>query len=684
MILEHNFIKPERVGDDYRISFWKRSYTTGNGGAIFSSITANGKELLARPATINVYSGGERCVFGKAITKLMANCPEDEKTVVSAFESEVVVVNVCHRFEEDSCNDMTISVMPRGRSVAASFGLAPVKLDAFDVDRIHIDFPLRKDALPFFQTFPAGRLLLNTPDGEPANLDYAGLIPKGGFHSIFKEQVYIGGEDCGLGVFFSDNKVWKNKELTRAVELIEEEDCYLLRFNIIDEAPAMWLDKGEDDQFAIDLQPLKIKLGTILTPLKPYPKDSFYRRALTIDAWRKVYCNYDEFLSGKKNADNTVNEAVSENRFDRLSRFGVKTLHIHEKWNDIQNSPLLTEDTANRLKYIVDECHARNIKLIPYFGYEISTLSPIFAEKGERIMRKESPQCRYAWYRYPYQRALNVCMESEWADILYEGVAKLYDQYGFDGVYFDTLGAPRACENELHGCGYRDENGQLHPTYPVWGIRRFLKKMYPFVKTRGGQLHLHMFGAFNLAALSFCDFYAEGETFQSKLMRGLVTEMPEPLLCAQFTGVDTGVPVESIVYINEPTWTYRNALASALLFGSIPVPNDIDEPLELMSRLWDVLDSFPIANSVWKPYYHGTESIRSSEDSVKISSWETEAEILAVCATTTSGFDGEVEITAPDFPMIKNAYTDEPLTENGRLTLKFKGFDFVILRAKKK
>ena len=123
MIFDHNFIKPEKTdGGDYKISFWNRSYTTGNNGEIFSSITSLGTELLAAPVSIHVFSHGEENQFCKAETRLIFDGKEDEKTVVSAFESELVVVNVCHRFEEDSCNDMTISVMPKGRSVAQSFG----------------------------------------------------------------------------------------------------------------------------------------------------------------------------------------------------------------------------------------------------------------------------------------------------------------------------------------------------------------------------------------------------------------------------------------------------------------------------------------------------------------------------------------------------------------------------------
>ena len=683
MIIDTNFIDVKKNGDECKISLWNRDYTIGHGGAIFSSIISNGKEILARPATVNAISEGEKIAFGKTLSFVVADENTDRKTVVCTFESNSTVVNICHIIEEDGCDDITVSVMPRGRSVAQVFGLAPLRTDLFNIDKLYIDFPIKKTVAEFYHTFPFGGLIGNTKDIPNTNLDYAGAIPEGGFHCAFKEQIFLGGRNCGLGLFFSDNSAWNNTDKANAVQVIEEEDCFVIRLNILDEAPEAWQYKGKDNQYSIDLDPLRVKLGMIVTPVRPYPKREFYQRSLHIDCFKKIFCNYDEFLSGKMNADGTpVVGELSEIGFDRIKRLGVKVLYIHEKWNDIQNSPILTEDTVKRIKYIIAECHKRDIKVIPYFGYELSTLSPIWAKYGDDLTRLDSKIKHGHWYRYPYQRDRFVCMASIWPDILYNGITKLYDELGFDGLYFDTTTSPRACKNEKHGCGYRDKDGNLQPTYPVWQIREFIKKTYAFVKSRGGTMNVHSFGSFNLPSLAFCDSLWEGETFQSLLLKGKLFEMPEMLMRAQFTGVDTGIPVYSLCYSNEPVWTFKSASSIALLHGSVPKPVDIGEPLELMSEIWDALDAFPLESSEWKPYFEPCDKISCNNSEVKISVWESEDKILAVCASTYTAFKDTVTITSK-YPNIRNALSGEQLSVDGKITTDLCGFDFVLLECTK-
>ncbi len=679
MIIDTNFIRTRKTDEGCEISLWNRKYTTGSFGALFSSILSGEHEMLARPATVNVYAKGERCVFGKAQTYIMADGNEDEKTVICAFESDTVVVNLSHRIEEDGCDDITLTVMPRGRSVAQVFGLAPVRTDLFAVDRVFLDFPLRKDAVRYYHTYPFGGRIGNTQKIDNDILNYAGAVPQGGFHCAFKEQVYLGGEECGLGLFFADNRMWVNTDESRAVEILEEEDCYVMRVNLMDAVPPMWEDKGPGNQNAMDLPPWRVKLGMIVMPVRPYPKRKFYGRSAKIDSFVKIFCDYDEFLSGRKNADGSeVKGEITETRYDRLKRLGVDTLLIHEKWNDIQNSPFLTEETVRRTKTIVSELHKRNIKVIPYFGYELSTLSPVWSQTGYEMIRVDENGIPGAWYRFPYQRDLNVCVRSRWADILYEGIVKLYDELEFDGLYFDTVMEPRPCANERHGCGWRDREGKLHATYSTWEIRRFLKKMYAFVKSRGGTMVLHAYGAFTLAGISFCDYMVEGEPYQTRLLRGELKEMPEDLIRAQFTGYDTGIPVKTIIYINEPVWTYKNALATAILHGSVPNPNDISRPLELLVPVWDALDRFPLEEADWKPYYRQTASIACSDPDVKISAWETADRILLVCATVSAAYAGKATFRCA-FPKLTDALTGKKLAENGVFTAEFKGFDFMLI-----
>jgi len=57
---------------------------------------------------------------------------------------------------------------------------------------------------------------------------------------------------------------------------------------------------------------------------------------------------------------------------------------------------------------------------------------------------------------------------------------------GFDGVYLDGTVEPWACYNERHGCGYRAADGTLRPTYPIFGVRQFMQRLYGMFHPRGG------------------------------------------------------------------------------------------------------------------------------------------------------------------------------------------------------
>ena len=81
-----------------------------------------------------------------------------------------------------------------------------------------------------------------------------------------------------------------------------------------------------------------------------------------------------------------------------------------------------------------------------------------------------------------------------------------------------------------------------------------------------------------------------------------------------------GVPVEFIAYENRPVWNFENALSCSLLHGILPRPNDIEYPLELMSKIWSIFDRFPIEKSQWLPYWDN--GVTTSHEKVKVSYYE--------------------------------------------------------------
>lgn len=679
-------VEAQKNDTGYSITVLNRKYTIDDRSPMLSSIVSCGEELLASPVRIVARNKGQDCVFDKAHTYLMEGDTEDECTVVSSSQSECAVINVCHTVEFDGCDDITLTVMPTGRSVAACFGLEKFEKDGFDLDTLHIEVPLSKKVFKYFSVYPRGNVTYNAPEETDATVPQdasafkgSGIIPKSGFYTSFKAQIYLNGDDKGLGFFFDSSENFALSDDNRVFELIDNGEEYLLRIRIFDRTPDFWLQKGTDNGHSRDLIPLSFRFGMQTTPVKTIEKRPFKERNLHIDCFKKVLADYEEFLS------NPVVEGDSEIGFDRIKRLGVDTLYIHEKWNDIQNSPELTRETAQRLKYIVEECHKRDIKVVPYFGYEVSTLSPIYNKYGKkycvRSSKTENGKGNYYWhwYRYPWQRDERACANSEFLDYFANGLIALQKKYGFDGFYFDSITSPKGCANMAHGCGWRDANGVVHSTYQSFAIRELFKRLYTHAAENDLIINLHTNGVYTLSCIGFCTSLWEGETLQSQFLGGKITRLPEGIMRAMFSGRDIGIPLYTLCYSREGVWEFENAASIALLFGSLPKPVDIGAPLEYMSKIWKIFDEFPLEVSDWIAYYMGQDTVVSDNDDVKVSIYRANDKCLAVCSSVTMEFDGDVHISSSAFMRVRDAFTGDVLSENGNCRLHFGGFDCKIL-----
>lgn len=637
------------------------------------SIRAGGKELLEEPMRFVVWEGEDRLTFERGQTFLIQG--EESCTMVCASEQERLILNVSSRIEDDGCTDIGVSVVPAGRSVAACFGQEESREKVHHLKKLWLEIPLKKEAAVYYHAHPGQDLHGGFGGDAQGAFGCAGRIPEGGFYCGFQEQIYLGCKDAGLGLFFESWKGWKTDAPEKRIQVVEKENCTVLRIRFLDGERDAW---EEPERMPADLYPLSFRFGMQVTPVRAFPANPLTEKALHIDCYKKTPGDYETYLSSP------VCQGEEETGFQRMKRLGVEVLYLHEKWNDIQNSMELTQESARRLRYIVEECHKLGIRVIPYFGYEISTLSPLWQRYGKRFMHMPAGgrERKWSWYRQPPQRDFGVCFGSGFADIFAEGVERLMEEYGFDGIYVDSAAALNGCVNQDHGCGFA-ENGQIAPTWPVWELRKAFRKLYRAVDGRGGTVQLHGCGSFNLAVMSCCHSLWEGETFQSALMSGRLKEMPEGHLQAVFTGRNTGIPVYSLCYSNPPDWTYSNALVFALLHGSFPKPNDIGDPLEETARIWKAMDRFLAEQANWKPYF-GETDVEVSDGRVKVSYFETETEILAFCGSTSADFRQRVvlDFAPAGVDILRNAFTDEKLGDSSA-ELFFEGIGYYVLHGRK-
>ncbi len=184
-----------------------------------------------------------------------------------------------------------------------------------------------------------------------------GAIPALSAAMPFRALLWLGNEERGLGWFAENERSWQPQREDHAIELIRDGEQLILRLRLLDSHPEAWTADLREGMNAY--QPISFQFGLQATPVKPFPRKPYIHNAFHLDCGIKVKGKYIDVLAG---------------RYDELKEKGVTTLILHEKWNKSQNWFELSEFTAHQIKTIVEECHKRGIKVLTYFGYEISTM----------------------------------------------------------------------------------------------------------------------------------------------------------------------------------------------------------------------------------------------------------------------------------------------------------------------
>ncbi len=647
---------------------WNRKYTMGD-APFFSSIFTNGQEILSSPMRLVGIENGNELVVSDVNNCMMYGATDDEVCACQFMQSKRFVFNTTLSVERDGMVDCFLTVSSQGRSVAQQFGLCEPDNGDRILERLWLEIPIKKSMACSYQFAPSGKALIDGEEPQVSPAFYSlGAMPKQSLKLGFINQLFVSNDEVGFAVLFETDKHWQYDDEQNVVECVVKDDEVIIRVHLLDSEPHSWLNKGLSN--GLDLVPISFRIAMQVTPVKAFPANPYTEKNMHIDCFKKILEPYEQFLFSPFGESDEI-------ALDRMKRLGVNTLYIHEKWNDIQNSPMLTEPTARRLRLIIDEAHKRGMKVIPYFGYEMSTMSPMFAEKADEWLISN---IHWHWYRYPWQRAIRVCYCSEWKDVFCDYIEKLMDQFDFDGLYIDSVDTSYMCSNGAHGCGYTDENGKRKGTYPMYSVRKMMKRLSSIVEKKGGEICLHSCATFPVALASSIHKFWEGETLQTELMKGNLTRVPMDYYRASYTGRNIGVPVNMICYSNPPAWTFDEALSNALVFGILPKPIDTGYPLERMSKLWDIFNDFPLENARW--VFYPRSEIKLSEEDVKLSYYETDKEMLCLSANTVKQDCKSVTVKLPFVAKrIKDCVTDEVLVQNSdEFTIDYGSFDYKILR----
>lgn len=620
--------------EDNKITFgvWGREYVFDN-SLLPTSITALNRELLYAPVRLvpEFESGAndwrsndvpfspikiEPLPEGSGdkwldVRLMLASCTDEKGTCRGSAVMGNAMVNTAVTAEQDGFVKIDLKLMSFWDHYGCWDGVPKLK-------GLYIDIPIKKECGGFMHYWP--------------NNDKSSIVPaKNVMNSCetyetkfaFKPYLAFGNNDMGLGIFVGESA--KSFELTSPDECIvitEHEEYVNVRINLLQKMPSDW--EGRADRWITPLNPVCFTFGFQAYPVKKMVRSK--------DIYRS--CQLDDCSLMEK--DGQLNEELIE----KLARSGVKTVIIHERWSAVQNWGEPMNEALT--KAFVRRCHDNGIKVLPYFGYEFSTLHSDFAEKAESYLNKTAVgnYCG-GWQRMPWQRAFMVCYKGGYGDELIERITYLMDEYGIDGVFCDGMYIPWECANENHGCGYRDDNGTLHTTYPVLALREFVKKLYDAVHSRGGIIDAHQSTCCVLPVLSFCDMYYDGENIQDMLHKDDMSFLNYASFRAEYMGCNFGIPTNFIAYAT-PDRPIEILSALTLPHNVHCRPSNFtlenSSSLDYVSKIWKIFERCGLDEAEWIPYWKNTEFTSPDENAI-VSVYKKRHGAVLAAADLTAGKD---------------------------------------------
>ena len=637
---------------------WGRKYVTEN-NILFSSVKVLDEEILSSPIRVVAKENGEDCSWVEIENFILSK--NDEKAIIAgSMRGEYITVDVVSTVEFDGYTNIVLNAMPRTHTLYedAHYGRQIPK--GFSLDKLWIEIPLKKQYAKNFHYFP-NRAGNPTPSFEgkaiPENRVASSREIPSSMAMHFMPILYVGDETRGFCFAADDCKNWQPDDINRAMEIIDGENEVIVRLHLTDSLPKSWI-KEDGTPKGVAVMPLTFNFNFQFTPVKPFPENPYKEKILHIDCFNgKILEEYNDFLKSE------WEKGSGEICYDRMKRLGVTTLILHEKWNPIQNCWTIGEETAKRTMEIVTECHNRGIKVIPYFGYELSTLSPLWYEKREEWVNMVAPGVvkDFSWYRKPNQRDRHMCSGSGFNEALLEGIKKVITDFGFDGLYIDTFCIPYGCQNHAHGCGYVDVFGNNQPTYPISKVREFCRGIYEFFEERGGCFNPHISSCCNIPAYSFMHMNWDGEDVQwfvANQGEDSINSLTPDYIRTEYIGRNFGVVHELIAY-TFPNWSFEDSMTISLVHGILPRPNVIGEPLELMSPIWKAIDDFGIEGSDFKPYW--LTNIDCGSDKTEITYYEKDGKRLAFISNMSNDDNNAVNFKLSESQKVYDALTGEEI-----------------------
>lgn len=460
------------------VSVWGRETVLGE-SLLPRSIVSSGKNLLTAPADLFLEINGKTIGFSGCRTEVREK--SDERVVLTALkETDQFSLEVTLTAEFDGYMWYEAKIIPK----------TPIRLE-----RAGIRLLLEPSCAGLFHVEGKGTVretrgtfLDDIPHGAtPLSL----VLP---FHAF----VWLGCEDAGLQYFCESARFWNLRDEAKAIEIRRGEKATEFMATFVD-SPA---------QISCEVV---FGFGLMASPVRPMGRRDRFWSANTLcwygysegDKEPETFRKSETLEAFTERVIKPWKESPPSNSKVFTSTYRTNNVRLAEVygWNPLFGAPI-NEDPLFNKKFAAlaaaTKAAVPEMKIAPYTGWGVNARLSFWDAFGMEMTRR--PFEVSGWDTFLH------CANSSFADFFADSVARMIRDYGVDGPYLDSTGNVPCCNRTGHGCGYYNEKGVLHGTYPIRATRAMFKRLYKI--THGevipdGIVYLH--GGFNLPVAAFCD-----------------------------------------------------------------------------------------------------------------------------------------------------------------------------------
>ncbi len=551
---------------------WNRKIVLGDG--LQPKQLRNGtQDMFSRPVALDIGAGKISAEKPQVTSARKTGISYRQKLRGNKLEGELIL-----NAEFDGFMKYSLRLVPKG---------------ATKLERLLLDIPLRSDLVTHYNhgslgTPPSSRhIKVRKGDGR---------LAEDGLSLPFTHSIWVGTENLGIQWVAESDQWWAPQDPAKAVVVLRGGAETVLRINMVNRP----LELAE---------PVLYEWAIIPTPVKPMNQEFLHGLRLAQSGLR-----LNRSLTGLDRDTEAYIDAIVEGGANAFCQWAWQ--NEESVWNTDFGAPgyrpsPLNESRKKALRQAIEVAHKAGIKWFIVYG--IWSCYPDWPDVGS--LWKEQAL-------YPLVPSIDGYLYSPtkpFADWYIASLRKTIKELDIDGVYLDSSADPTPCANPRLGCGYLDEEGRMHATYPVFATRELHKRIYYLFHgemKRGGLIYAHNSHYPFAAVESFVDVHHCGEG----------STLNEDRIIPKFYGYPFGIPV-SFTRWNNPkypetrmnSWRFVLQVDSTIkahpsvLISKSKMPSykgsgreshvsqGYDEKGEAVWGIWQAYKNFPWEGSRWIP-----------------------------------------------------------------------------------